>query len=155
MALHPRAKNERGVDIRELFTVDPLLETRYMRAATNSPLGRVFLLIDTILKHVEPHSPRKFRSRAMVKAIRFTLERLNGEEGLGAIFPAMANALMAFDAVGYAKDHPDRMLARRAIDKLLVSARRRSVLPAVRFAHLGHVAHRARASRDGRSRVPR
>jgi squalene-hopene/tetraprenyl-beta-curcumene cyclase len=120
MALHPEAKNARGIDIRELFTADPQRERRYMRAATNSPLGKVFLLLDTILKRVEPHVPRASRASAIAKAIRFTTERLNGEEGLGAIFPAMANSLMAFDAIGYAKDHPDRMTARRAIDRLLV-----------------------------------
>jgi squalene-hopene/tetraprenyl-beta-curcumene cyclase len=120
MALHPEAKNARGIDIRELFTVDPERERRYMRAATNSPLGKVFLLLDTILKRVERYVPRSFRASAIAKAIRFTTERLNGEEGLGAIFPAMANSLMAFDAIGYAKDHPDRMTARRAIDRLLV-----------------------------------
>ena len=120
MALHPQAKNARGIDIRELFTIDPERERRYMRAATNSPLGKVFLLLDTILKRVERYVPRSFRASAIAKAIRFTTERLNGEEGLGAIFPAMANSLMAFDAIGYAKDHPDRMTARRAIDRLLV-----------------------------------
>ena len=120
MALHPRARNPRGVDVRELFTVPPDDETRYMRAATNSPLGRVFLAVDAILKRVEPGVARRFRASAIAKAIRFTTERLNGEEGLGAIFPAMANALMAYDALGYAKDHPDRAIARRAIDKLLV-----------------------------------
>jgi squalene-hopene/tetraprenyl-beta-curcumene cyclase len=120
MALHPQAKNARGIDIRELFTTDPERERRYMRAATNSPLGKVFLLLDTILKRVERYVPRSFRASAIAKAIRFTTERLNGEEGLGAIFPAMANSLMAFDAIGYAKDHPDRMMARRAIDRLLV-----------------------------------
>ena len=33
-------------------------------------------------------------------------ERLNGEDGLGAIFPAMANSVMMFDALGYPPDHP-------------------------------------------------
>ncbi len=32
----------------------------------------------------------------------------------------MANALIAFDALGYAKDHPHMVMARKAIDKLLV-----------------------------------
>ena len=47
-------------------------------------------------------------------------ERLNGEDGLGAIFPAMANAVMMLDVLGYPKDHPDVRGARAAIDKLLV-----------------------------------
>ncbi|MBD5635072.1 MAG: squalene--hopene cyclase [Candidatus Eremiobacteraeota bacterium] len=120
MAIHPRARNEKRVDIRELFTSEPEDDTRYMRAATTSPLGRTFLLVDTLLKRFEPFVPQAVRARAIAKAIRFTTERLNGEEGLGAIFPAMANSLMAFDALGYAKDHPHRVTARNAIDKLLV-----------------------------------
>jgi squalene-hopene/tetraprenyl-beta-curcumene cyclase len=32
----------------------------------------------------------------------------------------MANSLMAMDALGYGREHPDRVLCRRAIDKLLV-----------------------------------
>ena len=30
------------------------------------------------------------------------IERLNGEDGLGAIYPAMANSVMMFDCLGYA-----------------------------------------------------
>ena len=38
-------------------------------------------------------------------------ERLNGEDGLGAIFPAIVNSLLMFDALSYAED--DQMSARR------------------------------------------
>ena len=47
-------------------------------------------------------------------------ERLNGEDGLGAIFPAMANSVMMFEALGYPPEDPDRAIARKSIDKLLV-----------------------------------
>ncbi len=47
-------------------------------------------------------------------------ERLNGEDGLGAIFPAMANSVMMFDALGYPESDPDRAIARYSIEKLLV-----------------------------------
>ena len=50
----------------------------------------------------------------------WTTERLNGEDGLGAIYPAMANSVMMFDALGYAPDHPDRAIARLSVEKLLV-----------------------------------
>jgi squalene-hopene/tetraprenyl-beta-curcumene cyclase len=48
------------------------------------------------------------------------IERLNGEDGLGAIYPAMANSVMMFDALGYPEDHPDRAIARKSIENLLV-----------------------------------
>ncbi len=47
-------------------------------------------------------------------------ERLNGEDGLGAIYPAMANSVMMFEVLGYPEDHPDRAIARASIDKLVV-----------------------------------
>jgi squalene-hopene/tetraprenyl-beta-curcumene cyclase len=48
------------------------------------------------------------------------LERLNGEDGLGAIFPAMVNALEAMVILGYPEDDPRRVTAKRALQKLLV-----------------------------------
>ncbi|MBD5653813.1 MAG: squalene--hopene cyclase, partial [Candidatus Eremiobacteraeota bacterium] len=120
MALHPRARNPKGVDIQELFVTAPNEERAYLRAATASPLGKVFLALDKMLRVAEPLVPNTLRAGALAKAIAFTIERLNGEDGLGAIFPAMANCLMALDAMGYAPDHPHRAMAKRAIEKLLV-----------------------------------
>ena len=120
VALRPRARNPRGIDVRELFTVDPELEDGYMQPATRSTLGRSFLGLDDVLRFAEPFVPKAIRAFGIAKAVRFITQRLNGEDGLGGIFPAMANSLMAFDAMGYASDHPDRMTARGAIDRLLV-----------------------------------
>jgi squalene-hopene/tetraprenyl-beta-curcumene cyclase len=120
MALRPRARNPRDVDIRELFVVAPDDERNYMRAATASPLGKSFVRLDDVLRFAEPLLPSFVRANAIDRAIAFTTARLNGEDGLGGIFPAMANAVMAFDALGYARDHPDLVTARGAIAKLLV-----------------------------------
>ncbi len=48
------------------------------------------------------------------------LERLNGEDGLGAIFPAMVNALEAMVILGFPENEPRRVTAKRALQKLLV-----------------------------------
>ena len=57
------------------------------------------------------------RRRAIDRAVDFVTERLNGEDGLGAIFPAMANATMMYDVLG---DKAHAAIARDSIDKLLV-----------------------------------
>ncbi len=119
-ALRPRARNPLGVDVRELFVTPPERERGYNRPASPSLLGRGFLAFDRLLGVIERFVPRRVRARAVAAAMHFTIERLNGEDGLGAIFPAMANALMALDALGFARDHPDRAVARRALDNLLV-----------------------------------
>src|SRR5262249_31643683 len=46
--------------------------------------------------------------------------RLNGEDGLGAIFPAIMNSLLMFDALGYGAEDWRVRTARSAIEKLLV-----------------------------------
>ena len=117
-ALKPRARNPRNIDVRELFTTPPEHERHYF--ARRGAVAAAFLGLDRVLRAAEPLMPRGVRARAIARAMSFTTERLNGEDGLGGIFPAMANALMAFDALGYARDHPQRATCRRAIDRLLV-----------------------------------
>lgn len=48
------------------------------------------------------------------------VERLNGEDGLGAIFPAMVNALEALAVRGAGEDDPRRRAAKTALQRLLV-----------------------------------
>jgi squalene-hopene/tetraprenyl-beta-curcumene cyclase len=120
MALKPKARNPRRIGIEELFTTPADRERRYITSPTGSGWGSVFLAIDRALRLAEPWMPRRRRARAIEAAVAFVTERLNGEDGLGGIFPAMANTVMAFDALGYPKDHPDLVIAKRAIRKLLV-----------------------------------
>lgn len=120
-ALKPRARNPRGVGIRELFLQDPATVGMPKRAPHQNPAWfALFSSIDRILRTIEPLFPRRLRARAMDKAIAFVEERLNGEDGLGAIFPPMVNTVMMYDALGFPPEHPPRAITRRGIDKLLV-----------------------------------
>jgi len=120
-ALKPRARNERGVRIDELFLAQP----GDLGPPAKAPHQKwtwfaFFRAIDAVLRAAEPLFPQRLRQRAIAGAVAFVTERLNGEDGLGAIFPAMANSVMMFDVLGYAKDHPNVVTARRSIEKLLV-----------------------------------
>ena len=120
MALKPRARNPRGVHIDELF-VTPANEVRaYMHNPTGSPWGDLLIGFDKILRVIERQFPKNRRQRSIKRATDFICDRLNGDDGLGGIFPAMANTVMAFDRLGYPKDHPDLLTAKAAIRKLLV-----------------------------------
>jgi len=119
-SLKTRARNPRGVHIRELFTVPPEKERRYLSTATGHWLGALMLLVDRIAHRIEPLFPKALERKAIDRAMTFVGERLNGEDGLGGIFPAMANTVMAFDALGYPRDHPEYIIARQSIEKLLI-----------------------------------
>ncbi|KWR90730.1 squalene--hopene cyclase [Cupriavidus sp. IDO] len=119
-SLRPQARNPRKIGINELF-VGPCQAVRLPHKAPHQNAGwfMVFRSLDTLLRVAEPVFPRALRRRAIAAARAFVLERLNGEDGLGAIFPAMANAVMMFDVLGVPPDDPARAIARRSIDKLL------------------------------------
>ena len=120
-ALRPIAKNPRNVGIEELFLEAPSKVRRWPKGPhQRPPYSQIFGGIDQVLRVVEPFFPRRWRQRAIEKAKEFVIERLNGEDGLGAIYPAMANAVMAFDALGLRPDDPSITVARLAIEKLLV-----------------------------------
>jgi squalene-hopene/tetraprenyl-beta-curcumene cyclase len=120
MALKPRAANPRNVDIRELFVTPPEREQNYMTNPTGSVWGRAFLAIDKALRLFEPWFLTNPRKRAMEVGMEFIAERLNGEDGLGGIFPAMANAVMVYHTLGHPPSHPRRAIAMQSIRKLLV-----------------------------------
>jgi squalene-hopene/tetraprenyl-beta-curcumene cyclase len=120
MACKPRARNPRAMGIEELFVNPPEQERRYISNPTGSAWGRVFLALDQFLRMAQPLFPTRTRQRAIREAVAFVTARLNGQDGLGAIFPAMANAVMALDSVGYAKDHPDLVIAKQALRKLVI-----------------------------------
>ncbi|MDP9082220.1 MAG: squalene--hopene cyclase [Pseudomonadota bacterium] len=114
----PVAKNPRKVDIRELFTTPPEDERHYFQR--RGLLAKAFLLADRLGRMIDPLIPARMRARATRRAEEWVLERLNGEDGLGAIFPAMVNALEAMVILGYPQDDPRRVTAKRALQKLLV-----------------------------------
>jgi squalene-hopene/tetraprenyl-beta-curcumene cyclase len=118
-ALRVRARNARGIRIHELFATTGKAPPK---APTHQKRGWAlfFNALDRVLKVAEPFWPKSLRRRAIERCAGFVTERLNGEDGLGAIYPAMANSVMMYDALGYPPEHPHRATARRAIDKLLV-----------------------------------
>jgi squalene-hopene/tetraprenyl-beta-curcumene cyclase len=116
--LKPVARNPRGVKVDELYASGPL---KLARAAEGKWLWlHGFAALDRGLKLVDRWWPRRLRARALDACRDFVVERLNGEDGLGAIYPAMANSVMMFDALGYAPDHPHRALARTSVERLLI-----------------------------------
>jgi squalene-hopene/tetraprenyl-beta-curcumene cyclase len=119
-ALKPKARNPKRIGIAELFTVPPNEVKNWPKGPhQKSPWSEIFGGIDRVLRLTEPAFPKRVRQRAIEKAVAFVTERLNGEDGLGAIFPAMVNSLLVYDALGYSKNHPDYKIARQSIEKLL------------------------------------
>src|SRR5205823_6571108 len=112
--------NAKGTRIDELFVEPP----HTLGPTPKAPQQKAswfwfFRGVDNVLRATEPYFPGRMRRRAIDRAVAWVEERLNGEDGLGAIFPAMANSVMMFDALGIAAGDPRRAIARKSVDKLL------------------------------------
>jgi squalene-hopene/tetraprenyl-beta-curcumene cyclase len=120
-ALKPRARNSGGVGIDELFLQDPHSIGMTAKAPHQSwGWFTLFRGLDIVLRAIEPLFPKKLRARAVQSAVDFVEERLNGEDGLGAIYPPMANAVMMYEVLGKGADYRPRAVTRKALDLLLV-----------------------------------
>jgi len=118
-ALKPVARNPLGIKVDELYSGNPARP----KSQAEDPKWlwtKGFNLLDRLLKAGDRLWPARMRQRAIQACVDFVRERLNGEDGLGAIYPAMANSVMMFDVLGYAEDHPARAIARKSVEKLLV-----------------------------------
>lgn len=118
-AKRPHARNPKGITVEELYTARtaPL---KSQAAGAKRGWQLFFNGLDRALKAAEPLWPQASRDKAIRACVDFVVERLNGEDGLGAIYPAMANSVMMFDCLGYPEDHPHRATARASLEKLLV-----------------------------------
>ena len=114
----PVARNPRNVHIRELFTTPPEEERHYFRRS--GFLAQAFLILDRLGRMIDPLIPAALRAHATRRAESWMLERLNGDDGLGAIFPAMVNSLEAMATLGFAGADPRRVAAKRSLQNLVV-----------------------------------
>ena len=120
MNRRPRARNPRDVHVSELFRTSPEQVRDWIRGPYRSGWGRFFRHVDRLARALVWFAPGGQTARAERAAVAFVTERLNGEDGLGAIYPAMANTVMMLDTLGYAPDHPHAALAWDAVRRLLV-----------------------------------
>ncbi len=125
--LYPEGMHERDLAL----TPDPQRFT----------LRNFFLWLDRLHKFAERFARRglhPFRKPALKVAERWMLERFEGADGLAAIFPAMLNALIALQALGYPDDHPQVVRATQRVEKARARDRRQRAHRAVLLAGLGH-----------------
>ena len=93
--------------IAELRTAPGRAQRQGPRRGLRERLWRMFFSgVDRALKEIEARRYTPLRRRALDRAEAWILERLEGSDGLGAIFPPIINTLLALRCRGYSADHP-------------------------------------------------
>jgi squalene-hopene/tetraprenyl-beta-curcumene cyclase len=101
--------------------VDELLHPqRKLALHRKDRIANLFVRADKLFKRWERQSVKKIRGHAIREAEHWMLDRMHYSEGLGAIYPSMMYSIMAMDALGYERDHPDLQLAMQQFDDLIL-----------------------------------
>src|SRR5215813_5578650 len=114
-----RIPQNQGID--ELY-VEPRSQIRYRDVPPFNKDQRwftphnFFVQLDRVLKLYDRMPLSWLREKALHKAATWMLDHLKGSGGLGAIYPAMANSVVALRCLGYQVDDPLVQKAFREIE---------------------------------------
>ncbi len=79
-----------------------------------------FITLDGFLRFYERHANKALRTRGLTEAYKWMAERMKGEGGLGGIYPAMANSVVALKLMGHPDGDPLLEQAFKSIEDLEV-----------------------------------
>ncbi len=109
---------EQGID--ELFVGGREGSNLHLRWDRKKPVSwrNLFLFCDRMVHWAERIHIRPLRKVALRRAEQWMLTRLEMSDGLGAIYPAMLNAMIALRWLGYSLDDPQMIRALDEFEKL-------------------------------------
>jgi squalene-hopene/tetraprenyl-beta-curcumene cyclase len=109
---------EQGIE--ELFVGGRENTNMHLRWDKKSPVSwrNFFIFLDRVAHWAERVHIRPLRKVALKKAEKWMLERFEKSDGLGAIYPAMLNAIVALRCLGYSIDDPQMIRALDEFEKL-------------------------------------
>lgn len=108
-------KRPTSIHIDELY-----LPGKKLSLPKRDKVSRVFNQVDRILKLWERRGLKEVRAKAIREAEKWMCDHMRFSDGIGAIYPSMMYALMAMDAMGYERDHPDFVETRRQFELLIL-----------------------------------
>jgi squalene-hopene/tetraprenyl-beta-curcumene cyclase len=108
------------------FTLDELYVPGVkLRLPKKNLLSVLFNQVDRAIKLWERRGVKDVRAKAIREAEKWMIERTHFSGGLGAIYPSIMYSILAMDALGYERDHPDFLEAMHQFDALILETETR------------------------------
>lgn len=104
-----------GLDVEELYAPG-----KRIALPKREGLSIFFNHADRLVKVWERRGIKDIRKSAIRDAEHWMLDRMRLSDGLGAIYPGIMYSIMAMDALGYEKDHPDLLEALHQFHNLIL-----------------------------------
>ena len=116
----PIANNPNGIEIQELF-IKPGRLVKEIKPVDKKKFSVVFKYLDKFLRlFCQRFSQKHLKKKCIEDIYSWTLNRLNGEDGLGGIFPAMVNALIALQIDEKQRFKKQIEICKKSINRLIV-----------------------------------
>ena len=124
-AMQPARQIDPRFGIRELFIREPENWPPLRCPGLKGGAGllswdRFFRTVDRMFKWCQRHRFLPFRNRAIAAAKKWTLERFQESDGLGAIYPPIVWSLLALKSLGYADDSPEVLYCDKQLEDLVI-----------------------------------
>jgi squalene-hopene/tetraprenyl-beta-curcumene cyclase len=117
----PICRLEPWEGVAELFVTPPDKLRNLDRCQSGQWRKNLFVLLDRFAKRTLRFVPKRMHESALRRAERWTRAHMQGAGGIGAIFPAMANAVMALHILGRGAEDADYRRGLQALDDLLIA----------------------------------
>ncbi|MGR8949268.1 MAG: squalene--hopene cyclase, partial [Gammaproteobacteria bacterium] len=119
-AKRPTVEIGESQGLKELFLEEPSSLKHLDRFQPGRKLHNAFILLDRCLKVVDRLMPSFIRNASIRRAEKWMRDHTKGKGGIGAIYPAMANAAVALRILGAPADDPDYVRTMQAIEDLVL-----------------------------------
>ena len=123
----PLANNPKGVSIYELFKNPNKKYIKVSEIKNDKFISKLFLKADQISRIIFPIIfTNNFKNKCIRKIYNWIELRLNGLDGLGGIFPAMVNTLIALNLDESGRFKNQISVAKKAIDNLIIEKKNKA-----------------------------